>query len=710
MKQLITLTAILLLSFYSGFSQETKEQKDLILKLSFQNADTGKVNTSIDLIKLFFDSKDYDQAQSYIEQAEKLSSELNYLEGTAELRYFKALIYTENDDYLNALDFYNKSLSAYSQLNDSLGISKVNTNLGLIEIKRGNYSKGLSYSLSAIKILERKNLKRELSIAYSNLAEAYLNTNRLDKALDYNLKTLDLKEDAKDEEEVKNHLINIASIYFRKNLHSEAIDYYKRSLEYLNTDEDRYLVGEIFANLGELYLKTENIQEAEKYINDGLRLNKASDNKNGILKSLNNVAGLNIRKEKVRLAEDQADQALAIARELNNELELLKNYKLQIDIDLLKRDYRRVIDWQNQYYELKEMLDEKNAPIPLLINDSIEDENTITDNNTIDNIISTPDTSKAENNSSFFKNPTYLLYSLIGVLLFLIIAMVLGVSNNRTLNKKLNSLASENESFKTENNETQNQIANLEEANVVKDRLFSIVSHDLKDSITSIKGFIDLLKEESISKKEFSELIPELSDNADNATSLLMNLLNWSKSQIKNLDPKPESFNIQEVFKEKINLIKKKADQKQLVILDESFKDFVYADRSMIEIVIQNLLANAAKFSDTGDVITISNRHRNGHALICIEDTGVGISKENKEKLFKNEGFTTRGTEHEKGTGLGLSICKQLVEQNKGSIWVESEPNLGSRFYVELPKSEVLHDYYKNIEVNAPVVVKKLQL
>lgn len=247
--------------------------------------------------------------------------------------------------------------------------------------------------------------------------------------------------------------------------------------------------------------------------------------------------------------------------------------------------------------------------------------------------------------------------------------------------------------FKTvtlENASLLEQTQHLEEMNQVKDRLFSIVSHDLKDSITGVKAFLDLLKEDSISREEFNELIPELSDNADNAAALLMNLLNWSKSQMQNLDPKPETFNIQEVFAEKMHLIEKKVEQKRIILLDESIKQLVYADRSMIEIVIQNLLANAVKFSRVGDVITVSNRDRNGKILICIEDTGVGISKENQAKLFKNGGFTTRGTGHEKGTGLGLSICKQLVELNQGTIRVESEPNLGSKFYVELPKAKVV--------------------
>ena len=109
----------------------------------------------------------------------------------------------------------------------------------------------------------------------------------------------------------------------------------------------------------------------------------------------------------------------------------------------------------------------------------------------------------------------------------------------------------------------------------------------------------------------------------------------------------------------------------------------------MVEIVIQNILANAVKFCDKGDSISISNQISNGNAILSVADTGVGIQKEDQEKLFGSNTFTTRGTQKEKGTGLGLTICKELVELNNGKIWVESTPKIGSTFYVELPKNKV---------------------
>ena len=291
-----------------------------------------------------------------------------------------------------------------------------------------------------------------------------------------------------------------------------------------------------------------------------------------------------------------------------------------------------------------------------------------------------------ENQVKKLKAISYILVAAFITVLTILLLIYLKRKNTLRYTQELEE---KNEQIQIQNEAILEQTHHLEEINKVKDRLFSIVSHDLKDSISSIKGFLDLLKEDSISKEEFNELIPELSENANNASLLLYNLLNWSKSQMQNLEPSPEMFNIQEVFHNKISLVEQKVEQKRIVVIDESQRDFVYADKSMIEIVIQNLITNAVKFSRVGDIITISNRSQNGNALICVEDTGVGISKENLSKLFKNNNFTTIGTKNEKGTGLGLTICKELVELNKGRIWVESTQNVGSKFFIELPKSKI---------------------
>ncbi|WP_412984074.1 tetratricopeptide repeat protein [Pontimicrobium sp. IMCC45349] len=680
MKQLITLTALIFSLLFSN--AQTKEQDSLAIQLAFQKQDSAKVDTSIQLIKSFYFSNDYKKALLYIDQSERLSSSLEYHKATAEIKYYKALIYTQKDDYYNALDYYKSSLRIFTKLNDSLGIAKVNNSIGLIEIKRGNYNKGLRYSLSAIDIFENKNLRHELSVAYNNLSEAYFNTNQVDKALEFNLKALDVRKQLRDSAGIISSTKNIAKLYSMRKEHRKAIEYYNIVLTYLD-ENDIANRGDILPCLGEEYLQFNDYTNATTYLLEGLKINRTIDNKEGILKSLNNIAQLNLQQKKVKLAEYQLNEAFTITKTVDNDALLLKNYKLRVALDSMKGNYKSAFNSQRAYHTLKNKIEKENAtPIIFEDDEPLEVKIDTTDTKTpIENNQSTV-------NNKEYKTLKYITYGLAGLTVLLFLIMVSLWVSKKSKNAVIKSLKDKNKQYKLQNDSILEQTTHLEEMNQVKDRLFSIVSHDLKDSITSVKAFLDLLKEDSISQEEFDQLIPELSENADNAAALLLNLLNWSKSQMQNLEPKPELFNIQDVFREKMNLIEKKVEQKRIIMLDESIKDFAYADRSMIEIVIQNLLANAVKFSRVGDVITVSNRDKNGNILICIEDTGVGISEENQKKLFKNGGFTTRGTNAEKGTGLGLSICKELVELNHGNIWVESEENLGSKFFIELPKAK----------------------
>ena len=452
----------------------------------------------------------------------------------------------------------------------------------------------------------------------------------------------------------------------------------------LHPEKDKKLKGEVLPKIGDEYLKFNDYIKATEYLVEGLTFNRSIKNDNGVLSALNSIATLNLKQNKTNLAEIQLNEAYQLAQSTDDKYELLKNYRLQKELDSIKGAFQSAFQWQSKYFELKSKLDKKeSAQIP---------ENFI-DLNAADNLIDSTQGSQIKESlestnksQDRIRNLKFIIYGLILALIAALSFLIITLFKRKKDLLKVDEFKYKNEQTQLQNENIVKQIADLEEINKVKDRLFSIVSHDLKDSISSIKGFIDLLREEGITQEEFYELIPELSENADNASLLLFNLLNWSKTQMQNLEPNPELFNIQDVFHTKLSLIEQKVEQKRIVIIDETQRELLYADKSMIEIVIQNLLTNAVKFSRTGDIITISNRNQNGYSLICVEDTGVGIAKENLDKLFKIEAFTTVGTKNEKGTGLGLSICKELVELNNGKIWVESTVNVGTKFYVELPR------------------------
>jgi len=685
MRKIITLI-IFIFFIKSGFSQNS-DIDALSVQLAFQNADTLKIHTSLKLIEKLYEINDFDRAMKYIIESEKLSYTLDYKKGIAEITYFKSLIYAEKNDYINAINGYAKSKDLFNQLKDTLGIAKVNNSIGLIEIKRGNYAKGLQYSLSAIKELEKVNRKNDLRLAYSNLAKAYFNIKDYDKSIEFYLKALQLQEQLNDKKGIDVSNSQLAELYSMKKEYRKSIDYYEKVLTNNPTNNDS-IKGVIYPKLGGEYLQFNDYDNAFKYLEQGLNINRRINNKGNLLTSLINLGNLNLQQNKLAISENQLLEAGDIAKEINNKKELLRHYKLMKTLDSTRNKFDKAFVWQRKYYDLKSSLTEKEK---LIDDESVKsseldlslnfDQNPTEQNDIINN----KEVTKTQKD---FDRLQIIFYALLAALAIVSTFLILIYLKRNSSLKYAQELEEKNIKIELQNEAFQEQTKYLENVNNVKDKLFSIISHDLKDSLSSINSFIDLLKDGSLTRAEFDNLIPELSENANNASLLLFNLLNWSKSQMQSLKPSPSLFDVQEVFEDKIKLVDQRLESKGIELVDHTLRDFAYADRSMIEIVIQNLLANALKFSKRGDKITISNHISNGHCIISVADTGIGISKENMEKLFKSNSFTTVGTNNEKGTGLGLSICKELVELNKGKIWVESTVNVGSTFYVQLPKSK----------------------
>lgn len=680
-------TLILFLNLFFGFSQ-TKELDSLSIALGFETNDSLKVDTSLKIIDILYQSEDFDRALKYIRLSDQLSSDINYEKGIAKITYYKALIYAKKDDYINAMDGYTKAKALFSKLDDTLNIAKVNNSIGLIEMERGNFSKGLQYSLSAIRELERRGLSYELRSAYASLGQTYYKLNNVDKSIEYNLKALDIQEQLNDSTGISNSSLLLAELYSKTKEHRKAIEFYEKVL---NSDKGKTdsIRSNVLPKLGGEYLAFNDYDSAAKYLVRGLTLNRRNNNETNLVTTLNNLGKLNLNQGRLRTAEQQLFEAGAIAKKLNDTDELLKYYGLMKALDSTTRRFDRAFVWQRRYYTLKDSLD-KSSIQSVLQTPKVETADLSLNFDTKENkkVETITDTSASLEKDDKLRKFKLFFYILLGILAIVSVFLVLIYLKRNNSLKYAQELEEKNLKIQLQNEAFVEQTKHLENVNNVKDKLFSIVSHDLKDSLSSINGFIDLLRDGSLSREEFDNLIPELSENANNASLLLFNLLNWSKSQMQSLKPSPSLFDIQEVFEEKIKLVEQRLENKGIELIDHSLRDFAYADRSMIEIVIQNLLANALKFSRKGDTITVSNHISNGSCIISVADTGIGIPAPNLEKLFKSNTYSTMGTNNEKGTGLGLSICKELVELNGGKIWVESTVNTGSTFYVQLPKTK----------------------
>jgi signal transduction histidine kinase len=229
----------------------------------------------------------------------------------------------------------------------------------------------------------------------------------------------------------------------------------------------------------------------------------------------------------------------------------------------------------------------------------------------------------------------------------------------------------------------------LQELNATKDKLFSIIGHDLKGPLNSLTSFSYLLLHhiDSISKEEIKMLSLDIDKSLKNLFNLLENLLEWSRSQTGSIDFKPEEFDLAVVLKENEELLKGQAQNKKITIVNENKVSLpVKVHRHSINTVVRNLLSNAIKFTREEGAITLFVEEKGNYFVVAVTDTGVGMSPEAIQKLFLlGTKHSTLGTAKEKGTGLGLLLCKEFVEKNGGTIHVESKEGAGSKFYFTVP-------------------------
>jgi signal transduction histidine kinase len=255
---------------------------------------------------------------------------------------------------------------------------------------------------------------------------------------------------------------------------------------------------------------------------------------------------------------------------------------------------------------------------------------------------------------------------------------------DKLLNRELTQ---KNEEISRQNQEIQEQTVQLAENNRFKDRLFSIISHDLRSPVVGLVGSLELVNEGVLSEEEFRDMLPDLANNVNSIQSLLDNLLTWARIQMKGIPVAPEAFHIRALVQDKICTFEKPAQLKDITFINNIEEDLqILADKNMIELVLRNLLSNAIKFSHPGGTIELSSSRQKGYSQICISDNGTGIEPETMANLFGPQSASSKGTAGEMGTGLGLLLSKEFIEKNGGKIWVESTPNVGSKFYFSIPE------------------------
>lgn len=254
---------------------------------------------------------------------------------------------------------------------------------------------------------------------------------------------------------------------------------------------------------------------------------------------------------------------------------------------------------------------------------------------------------------------------------------------------KMIDLKKAKKTISQQNEELEEQRQQLRQINASKDKFFSIIAHDLRNPIAGFLNLTDVLSNnfDVFSEKESKEFIDVMNEASKQLYNLLENLLQWSRAQTGSITYEPQFVSVRSMVDDTIDALLINIESKNLKInLKVDEKQVVFVDQNMITTVIRNLLSNAIKFSPENTIITIRSEIDEGKVILSVIDNGIGMSKENIDKLFKiDQHLTTLGTSEEKGSGLGLILCKEFVEKNQGAIWVESTLNKGSEFTFSMP-------------------------
>ena len=566
--------------------------------------------------------------------------------------------------------------------------------LGLEHYEAEDYAISLDYFFTCLKLTESIGHKIGSADAENSIGRVYYNMENFEMALEYFSQALKYYQDLEDEKSEGGVLNNLALVYYELDSIETAIEFYNKALVIKKEHKDTLNIGAISHNLGLVYINQKKFDLAVENLITSKEIFVQLGYDSYAANATNNIGRAYFKDGNYEKALEYFEMGMREAEKVNSAFLIMDNYKYRADCYAKMDKFHEAYWYSNEYYKMKDSLlnidkEKELAEIEAKYENEIEEQ----ENKLL----------KKENEANEATIKMQYLAG-IGVFVIMILLAILAFIYYRgnQLKKKANDLLRKqkveieekntalsqlNAEITQQNEEIKDQKKELEELNGIKDKLFSIISHEFRSPLNSLKGTLALLKVGALSQDELNLISKELTDKINNTSIFLDNLLNWAKSQMQGIQPKPIDLDVKELADENIHLLKSMADKKKIRLennIAESCK--AYVDPNMMNLIFRNLISNAIKFSLRGGVIELSAELNGAENTISVKDGGIGMSQENIKMLFQVQTFTTRGTANERGTGLGLYITKNFIESNGGRIWVESEEGNGSIFRFTIPK------------------------
>lgn len=471
-------------------------------------------------------------------------------------------------------------------------------------------------------------------------------------------------------------LHNIAALLDKEGKSEAAIPYFNLAISINKLNNNKLWLGQDYYEKALALKNLSKYKEAIELSEKALEISKEIDNVRLMVNNLDFLANIHIDFDEFKKAEKLLNKASKLSLANNLTKIRLKIIKSQTRLAEKQQKFKQAFEFQKSYNQLYDsvynvdrfkQLDEFKSYFDA---EQKQKENT----NLLKSNLSQEIT---------IQNKNYLIF-LIFLLLSLSVYLIYLIYKNNI------KIGRSNQGLNQQNEEINLQKEKLEELNQLKNKFFSIISHDLRSPLLSLKGMFIFFENGEFNESEVKTFMHELENKFKNTSSLVDNLLVWAKSQMQGESLEKKRINICKIVDENISLLKIQYKNKKLQFLNHLEFCFAYADEETMSVVIRNLLNNACKFTPDGGEITICSKKDDLKIIICIGDTGVGMTKEQIKEVYNHQFYTTQGTKSEKGTGLGLMLCDEFIKKNNGEFWIESEKEKGSSFYFSIPLTKYI--------------------
>lgn len=661
---------ICILIVVNGFPQA---KVDSLLQLC--NNASEKQKTELYLEISFEIRKDTAQSNQFSKRALQLAVKNKFIPEQAKAIYYQAETRFYSSDFSGAIPFYEKAIPFYEQVNDTSLLTDCYNSIGICFHKMDFGERAIVQFVSGLKLCD--NNPQFSAKLLHNIGNVHKKMENYPAAIDYFEKARDINIAIKDSVILAQDYNGLGEVYLSLNMKDSSLSYFKNAYSLFEKTHEEVYQAIVLANLASVYSNyPDSLQKAHeaynlalaKFIELGFELYSA-DIQEGIGEILH-------KQGKYKEAIEAFNKSLYLTDKYNRGLSLkLTNYHELSKIYERIGDFRSALKYHELFVQYKDSLDKQHRYEQIT---NLEKQyETEKKENQINRLQARQELTTVQlKKNKQLKQLGFITASLMLVFVFFVLF--------RYFDKL--KLSRELEAKNKRIEESENELRTL---NAAKNKFFSIIAHDLKNPLHTIMGYSDLLSKDFalFTETERQKFATDINRSTNSVYRLLQNLLDWSKAQTGNLKVKPTEFEIKKIIENSVGVLRSMAENKHIGIqtnYDEKLK--IFADPIMIETVIRNLLNNAIKFTPENGHIEITAIQDEDYTRIIINDSGIGLSEEDVQNLFKIDSKVKRkGTNEEDGSGLGLILCKEFIDKNNGTIWVKSSTGQGSSFFFTVP-------------------------